>query len=116
VHCQPTSQRPPDLGPEMVDHGFLAMGVEVVHHDVNGARSGVVPYEPPNDPCKFACRAVGPGTGEMAPAFGSTTPKWLAVHSVGTLCPAWRCDRGAPGAGDTKLLPGPGPLCVPDQR
>src|SRR5579872_892992 len=64
---------------EIVGEGFPAMDVQVIHHHVNCSRPTITAHHGLQRLGKFWRGAVGVGRVKCRPAFGSTTPKTLAV-------------------------------------
>jgi hypothetical protein len=69
----------PLFKPEGCGERFFPMGVEIVQHQMNGARRGVTPRDPINCARKLCRGTVFRGEGLIAPVLGSTTQNTLAV-------------------------------------
>jgi hypothetical protein len=79
VHRQAPPQPSAATTRQVIRERLLAMDVEVVHHQVNGARAGYAATTRRTTRAKCAAERSGVARVKWRPTFGSTTANTFAV-------------------------------------
>src|SRR5271157_5474460 len=81
VYGESIPQTTPLLLAEAVGQGLGAMGIEVVHDQMDGTRRGIAPGEVFDEASELRARAIQGGSGEMPTCFGLHDAKHICCSA-----------------------------------